>query len=624
MGKSSSNHKTVIFTGLMLGMLVAATSQTIVSPAMPVIVAELGGIEHYSWIATSTLLVSAVSIPMVGKLSDIYGRRGFYIAGLVIFMLGSIFAGAAQGFWWLVAARAMQGLGMGTIMPLSQTIIGDIISPRERGKYMGYLGGVFGVASIAGPLVGGWITDAFSWRWLFYINLPLGIAALVFIVSFFHLPHTPRRHSLDYVGFVTLGLGLSAVLLATSWGGTQYPWSSWQIISLYITGAVVLTGFVINEHYAKEPVLPLRLWKNSIFTLSNISNMAVAMCMFGAIFFIPVYAQGVIGVSVANSGAVLIPLTGSMILVSILVGRLITWIGSYKGFVLAGTIIMALGYYLLSRLEYGSTQTDLTLAMIVVGVGLGAVLQTYTLIVQNATTRRDLGIATSITQLSRSMGATLGTAIFGTIMASGMKTEIPKYLPPEALNGSQAGQFSGGSGVGALLDPSALAQLPSAVEIGIREGLAAAMHTVFVTGLPMLAVAFLATLFIRELPLRNTAFADEDAGKEMLRSANQSAPEGIHGQAQTVNGAAGDKLLLSGVTLAYLARRIENANGNSPNLVRAASELVSPNGRDASSEHARALQASQEVLKPLSQSLLRSYLRERNEETATTTTREGE
>jgi multidrug resistance protein len=203
----------------MLGMLVAAVSQTIVSPAMPVIVAELGGIEHYSWIATSTLLVSAVSIPMVGKLSDIYGRRGFYIAGLAIFMLGSILAGAAQGFWWLVGARAIQGLGMGTIMPLSQTIIGDIISPRERGKYMGYVGGVFGVASIAGPLAGGWITDAFSWRWLFFINLPIGVLALAFIVAFFHLPHIPRRHSLDYGGFVTLGLGLSAVLLATSWGG---------------------------------------------------------------------------------------------------------------------------------------------------------------------------------------------------------------------------------------------------------------------------------------------------------------------------------------------------------------------------------------------------------------------
>jgi len=261
---------------------------------------------------------------------------------------------------------------MGTIMPLAQTIIGDITSPRERGKYMGYFGGVFGIASIAGPLVGGWITDNFSWRWLFYINLPIGIAALAFIVAYLHLPHTPRRHSLDYVGFVTLGLGLSSVLLATSWGGTQYPWGSWQIISLYVAGVVILAVFAINENYAEEPVIPLRLFGNSVFTLSNVANLAVAMCMFGAIFFIPIYAQGVVGVSVTNSGAVLIPLTVSMIIVSILVGRLITRTGRYKGFMLAGLLVMGLGYYLLTRLEYGSTQTDLTIAMIVVGLGLGA------------------------------------------------------------------------------------------------------------------------------------------------------------------------------------------------------------------------------------------------------------
>src|SRR5918997_1512940 len=329
MAKNGTGHKNVIFVGLMLGMLVAAVSQTIVSPA----------------------------IPVIGKLSDIYGRRGFYIAGVVVFMLGSILARAAQGFWWLVAARAVQGFGMGTIMPLSQTIIGDIISARARGKYMGYIGAVFGVASIAGPLAGGWITDNFSWRWLFYVNLPLGVAALVFIVAYLHLPHVPRRHKLDYVGFVALPLALVAVLLPTTWGGTTYPWDSWQIVSLYTVGVLVLIGFLINEYYAAEPVLPLRLWKNSVFTLSNISNMAIAMTMFGAIFFIPVYAQGVIGVNVTQSGAVLIPLTASMILVSIVVGRLITRTGRYKGFMLAGLLVMAGGYFLLTPRGDGSPHT---------------------------------------------------------------------------------------------------------------------------------------------------------------------------------------------------------------------------------------------------------------------------
>jgi EmrB/QacA subfamily drug resistance transporter len=592
MGKVGS-RKNVIFVGLMLGMLVAAVSQTIVSPAMPVIVSELGGIEHYSWIATSALLVSAVTVPVIGKLSDVYGRRGFYIAGLVVFMVGSVLAGAAQGFWWLVAARAVQGFGMGTIMPLSQTIIGDIISARERGKYMGYIGAVFGVASIAGPLAGGWITDNFSWRWLFYVNLPFGVAALAFILAYLHIPHVPRRHKLDYVGFVALPIALVAVLLATTWGGTTYPWDSWQIVSLYAVGALVLIGFLFNEYYTEESVLPLRLWKNSVFTLSNVSNMAIAMTMFGAIFFIPVYAQGVIGVNVTNSGAVLIPLTASMIVVSIVVGRLITRTGRYKGFMLAGLLVMMVGYFLLTRLGYGSTQTDLTLDMIVVGLGLGAVLQTYTLVVQNATSREDLGVATSTTQLSRSLGATLGTAIFGTIMTNGMKTEIPKRLPPQALQGPQAAELSDGSGVGAVLDPNTLGQLPDAVATGIREGLAAAMHPVFVAGLPIIAIALVATLFIKELPLRTVAFA------EMEREA--PAPAGA-----TANGT--EALLHAGLAIAYLSRLVESRRWSSPELLRTASELVERNGEVSVRE--RALRANEEVLKPLSRDLLTSYLRQ--------------
>jgi EmrB/QacA subfamily drug resistance transporter len=596
MGKNGPGRKNVIFVGLMLGMLVAAVSQTIVSPAMPVIVSELGGIEHYSWIATSALLVSAVTVPVIGKLSDIYGRRGFYIAGIAVFMVGSVLAGVAQGFWWLVAARAVQGFGMGTIMPLSQTIIGDIISARERGRYMGYIGAVFGVASIAGPLAGGWITDNFSWRWLFYVNLPFGVAALAFIVAYLHIPHVPRRHKLDYIGFIALPIALVAVLLATTWGGTTYPWGSWQTVSLYALGALVLLGFLINEYYAAEPVLPLRLWKNSVFSLSNVSNMAIAMTMFGAIFFIPVYAQGVIGVNVTNSGAVLIPLTASMIVVSILVGRLITRTGRYKGFMLAGLLVMMGGYFLLTRLGYGSTQTGLTLDMIVVGLGLGAVLQTYTLVVQNATSREDLGVATSTTQLSRSLGATLGTAIFGTIMTNGMKTEIPKHLPPRALQGPQAAELSDGGGVGAVLDPNTLGQLPDAVATGIREGLAAAMHPVFVAGLPILAVALIATLFIKELPLRTVAFA------EMERDTT------IPGDAKN-NG--NEVLLRSGLTVFYLSRLVESRRWSSPELLRAASELVEPNGEVSVRE--RALRANEEVLKPLSRNVLTSYLLESRE-----------
>jgi MFS family permease len=536
MAKNGTGHKNVIFIGLMLGMLVAAVSQTIVSPAMPVIVAELGGIEHYSWIATSALLMSAVTVPVVGKLSDMYGRRGFYISGVVVFMLGSILAGAAQGFWWLVAARAVQGFGMGTIMPLSQTIIGDIISARERGKYMGYLGGVFGVASIAGPFLGGWITDNFSWRWLFYVNLPIGLAALVFIVAYLHVPHTPRRHKLDYVGFAALPLALVAVLLATTWGGTTYPWDSWQIVSLYVVGALILIGFLINEYYTQEPVLPLRLWKDSVFTLSNISNLAIAMCMFGAIFFIPVYAQGVIGVNVTNSGAVLIPLTASMIVVSIVVGRLITRTGRYKGF------------------------------------------------------------TTSTTQLSRSMGATLGTAVFGTIMTNGMRTEIPKHLPPQTLNDPQAQKLSGGGGVGAVLDPNTLGRLPDAIVAGIREGLAAAMHPVFVVGIPIIAVAFVATLFINELPLRTRAFVEEVGG-----------PEGA-----TANGAGArmggpsrsERLVMNGLALEYLAQLIENANGDSPNLVSAASALAPGRMNGSGTQDERARAAAREVVRPLALQML--------------------
>ncbi|RCK69393.1 MFS transporter [Desertihabitans brevis] len=487
-----------IFVGLMCGMLVASISQTIVSPAMPIIVAELGGIEHYSWLATAAMLVAAVTTPIVGKLSDLYGRRSFYIAGLVVFMAGSVLSGLAQDFWWLVVARAVQGAGMGTLMPLSQTIIGDIIPPRQRGKYQGLMGAVFGFSSIAGPLAGGAITDGFGWRWLFFIPLPIGLAALVFIVRNLHLAHTRREAKVDVKGAVLLSVALVAILLATSWGGTSYPWASFQVIGLYVLGAVALAVFIPLELRHPEPILPLRMFANPIFTFSAIASLAVAMAMFGAIFYIPVYAQGVLGADATNSGLIVMPMSVAMIGTSMVIGLLITRTGRYKGFMLAGTLVIIAGFALLARVHYGSSHLQLTIAMVVIGLGLGACLQTYTLVVQNAVEQRDLGVATAATQFFRSAGATVGIAVLGTVMTSQLGPAIARHLP-EGAQGA-AGQV----GAGSVLDPAVLEQLPPAIAEGIRMGLGDAMHTVFLTALPLAGIAFLATLFIKAQPLRDT------------------------------------------------------------------------------------------------------------------------
>nr|WP_307844533.1 MDR family MFS transporter [Actinotalea solisilvae] len=496
-----------VFIGLMLGMFVASVSQTIVSPAMPIIVAELGGMEHYSWLATAAMLVSAVVVPVVGKLSDLYGRRSFYLAGLVVFLSGSMLAGLAQDFWWLVGARALQGLGMGALMTLSQTIIGDIIPPRQRGKYQGLMGAVFGVTSIAGPLLGGWITDAWGWRWLFFAALPVGVVALVVIVRFLHLPHAQRRATIDVAGILTLSGALVAILLATSWGGTTYPWGSVQVVGLFVAGAALLAAFVPIELRAEEPVLPLRLFRSSVFTFANIASFFVATGMFGAIFYIPVYAQGVLGVDATSSGLIIIPMSAAMIGVGIVVGLLITRWGRYKPFVVGGTALMVVGFVLLTRVHYGSSSLQLTLAMVVVGAGLGAAMQTYTLVVQNAVERRDLGVATAANQFFRSAGGTVGIAVLGTIMSSRIATAIPAHLPAGAAEAMPAD----GIDAGAVLDPSALAQLPDAIAVAVRQGLADALHDVFVAALPLAVVAVVASALIKAVPLRQTLHRDAPA-----------------------------------------------------------------------------------------------------------------
>ncbi len=529
-----------VFVGLMLGMLVASISQTIVGPAMPRIVAELGGMDHYSWVATAAMLVSAITVPIVGKLSDLYGRRGFYLAGLAVFMVGSIVSGFAGSFWVLVLGRAIQGLGMGTIMPLSQTIIGDIIPARQRGKYQGLMGAVFGGTSVAGPLAGGFITDHWGWRWLFFAAVPIGLAATAVVARFLHLPHQRREAKIDYLGIATLTVSLVSLLLATSLGGTSYPWGSATILGLYAVGVVALVAFLVVERRAEEPVIPLRLLRSSVFSASNIASFAVAMVMFGSIIYIPVYAQGVLGVDATNSGLILMPLMLGLVVMGILSGLVITRTGRYKGIMLSGVAIMGAGLFLLTRLTWTSTQTQLTVAMIVLGVGLGMAMQQYTLVVQNAVARADLGVATASTQFFRNVGSTVGIAVFGTVMTSGLAAAIAGHLPAEVA----ARMPAGSAGAGSVLDPAALAALPPVVADAVRQGLADQLHLVFLLALPLVAVVFLATLAIKPLPLRETANASvsapEEAGHELLDAMSQSAPDDTAGDTLAGAGTASE------------------------------------------------------------------------------------
>lgn len=492
-----------VFAGLMLGSLVASLNLTLVAPALPTIVAELGGLADYSWIPISAMLASTIVVPIAGKLSDIYGRKPLYMTGIVVFAVGSALSGIAPNFWFLVFARFVQGAGMGFIMPLAQAIIGDIISPRERGKYQGMMGASFGLASIIGPALGGYITEHFSWRWLFFVNLPVAAVTLVVIVLYMHVPNERRRHAIDVWGSATLSLGIACLLLATVWGGVQYPWGSPQIVGLYAAAVVLLGAFVWVEMRASEPVLPLRLWKSSIFTFSNIASVGVAMSMFGAIFFLPVFVQGVIGNSVTNSGAILVPMLLAMIISSVVGGQLISRTGRYKTQLLIGLALMGAGFYMLSTFGIGTTNQTAIQAMILIGLGLGITMQTYVLVVQNSVGSADMAVATSATQLSRSIGAAIGLAILGTILTQGMAASMARYLPADVL---QKFRSSGSAASAtAVFDPAQLAHLPPAIALGIRHGLADALHLVFMAGLPIVAMAFVATLFIKEVPLRQTA-----------------------------------------------------------------------------------------------------------------------
>jgi EmrB/QacA subfamily drug resistance transporter len=483
----------------MLGMFLAALDQTIVSVALPTIVGDLGGLNHLSWVVTAYLLASTISTPIYGKLGDMYGRKPVFLVAILIFLAGSMLAGLSQTMAELIGFRALQGIGAGGLMVGAQAIIADIVPPRDRGRYMGLIGSVFAVASVAGPLLGGFLTSI-DWRWIFYVNVPVGIVAVVIVTTRLHL-HTPhRQHRIDYLGATLLTGGVGALILLATWGGTQYAWGSSQIIGLGVVGIAFIAAFVWQERRAAEPILPLQLFRSRIFSVANAMGFTIGMAMFGAIIFIPLFLQIVYGVGPTSAGLRTIPLMAGLLVTAVLSGRAISRIGRYRPFPIAGTAILVVGMFLLSLLGVSTPPWVASAYMVVVGVGLGLVMQVLVLAVQNDAQPEDVGVATASATFFRSMGGAFGVALFGTIFATRLSDQL-SGLPPAVTSRL---------GAGVQLSPTKVDQLPAAVHDVVERAFAHSLSGVFLFGMALSLVPFALSWFLKEKPLR-TSVAREAA-----------------------------------------------------------------------------------------------------------------
>ena len=488
----------IIFAALMLVLLLASLDQTIVSTALPTISGDLHDIQHLSWVVTAYLLASTIVLPLYGKLGDLYGRKIVLQVAIVIFLVGSALCGISGDMAELIAFRGLQGLGAGGLMVTTIAVVGDIIPPRELGRYQGYFGGVFAVSTVVGPLLGGFFTENLSWRWIFYVNLPIGVVALAVIGGAFRSRAEKVRHRIDYLGAAFLAGALTGIVLFTSLGGTTYPWASWESFVMIVGGVVLLVAFPFVELRAEEPILPLALFRNRIFDVTSAVGFIVGFALFGAVTFLPLYLQVVRGHGPISSGLLLTPMMAGLLVTSIASGNLITRFGRYKPFPIAGTAIMTVGVYLLSGLSVSTPAWQTALFLVVLGLGLGMVMQVLVLAVQNAVDYRFLGVATSGSTLFRQVGGVIGVAIFGAIFSNELAHQLRTRLPAAAH-------------IPAAANPEVVKHLPPAIRTPYIASFAASLRPVFVAAAGITFLAFLLTWLLREIPLRQTAAAENVA-----------------------------------------------------------------------------------------------------------------
>ena len=538
MGEINKHQRIAVIIGVLLAMLLSALDQTIVATAMPKIVEDLNGLQYLSWVTTAYLLTSTIMIPVSGKFSDIFGRKRIFLIGIIVFLAGSFLSGASQTIGFLILCRAFQGIGAGVISAIAFTLIGDLFPPSERGKWQGLFGGVFALASVIGPILGGWLTDNASWRWNFYINMPVGILAL--IVMIFLMPNlggNDNKNKIDYPGIASLVVCITTLLLALVWGGTEYPWASTQIFALMLASFISLTYFMYVEDRSPDPLLPLTLFKNQIFTVSSIITFFLSMSLFGAILYIPLFAQSVLGVTATNSGTILMPLVGAMITTSIICGQLISRRGKYKLIAIIGLAVVCLGLFALSTLTVTSTKSELIIRMIFLGLGLGACNPIFTLAVQNSFDHSKLATATSSIQLFRNIGSTVGSAVMGSIMNNVLESKLAaisntqslKYLEKispsfssnklnidsiqQLLNSS----FQSLTGSKYRLIPpkqsSIILHKFSILVLNIKSAISSAITEIFLITVFLMLFAFFCSFFLEEIPLRKTQ--DEKPANDM-------------------------------------------------------------------------------------------------------------